>query len=65
MAARSASRSDVVAFVRQRFGSAPVTVYMDPTGAIARAFGVSSHPDFRYVSAAGRLTSRAPSGFPY
>ena len=65
MAAKTATRADVAAFTRQRFGSAPVTVYMDPTGAIARAFGVSTHPEFRYVSAAGRLTARAPGGFPF
>ena len=65
VAAKSAARADVEAFARQRFGSAPVTVYLDPTGAIARAFGVVTHPEFRYVSAAGRLTSRAPGGFPF
>ncbi len=65
MAAKYASKADVEAFVRQRFGNAPVTVYIDTTGAINRAFGVSTHPDFRYVSSRGRLTSRAPGGFPF
>ena len=65
VAAKGSSPADVAAFTRQRFGSAPVDVYIDSTGAIGRAFGVSAHPDFRFVSSRGRLTTRAPSGFPF
>ena len=65
VAARGSSPADVAAFTRQRLGGAPVDVYIDSTGAIARAFGVSAHPDYRFVSSRGRLTTRVPSGFPF
>ena len=65
MAAKSAARADVEAFARQRFGSAPVTVYLDRTGSIAASFGVVYHPAFRFVTAQGRLQSRPVAGFPY
>lgn len=52
-------------FVRARFGSAPVTVYLDRTGSIAASFGVVYHPAFRFVTAQGRLQSRPVAGFPY
>jgi len=51
--------------VTQRFGAAPVTVYLDRSGAIGKAFRVSSHPEFRFVTAGGTLTKRAPAGFPF
>lgn len=49
----------------QRFGKAPIAVYVDRTRAIGAAFRVASHPEFRFVTAAGTLTKRAPSGFPF
>ena len=49
----------------RRFGAAPVTVYVDGSGVINKAFRVSSHPDFRFVTAGGTLTKRAPAGFPF
>ena len=52
-------------FVRQRFGKAPIAVYLDPTGAISAAFGVSTHPEFRFTTSAGSLTSSRPPGFPF
>jgi hypothetical protein len=64
VAAKGSPRADVAAFTRQRFGGAPVDVYIDGSGAINRAFGVATHPTFRFVTAAGRLTTSAPAGFP-
>ncbi len=49
----------------RRFGSAPVRVYVDRTGRIGKAFGVVSHPVFRFVSSQGRLTKAIPVGFPF
>ncbi|MCX6391939.1 MAG: hypothetical protein NTX95_05535 [Actinobacteria bacterium] len=49
----------------QRFGTAPVTVYVDRSSVINTAFRVSSHPEFRFVTASGTLTKRAPAGFPF
>jgi len=51
--------------VAQRFGAAPVTVYVDRTSVIDNAFRVSSHPEFRFVTPGGVLTKRAPAGFPF
>gem|GEM_PF-2341207 len=56
-------RADTVVFMRQRFGNAPIRVYLDTTGAIARAFGVPAHPAYRFVTARGRLTKARPVGF--
>ena len=65
VASDSADRADVRRFVRQRFGNAPIAVYLDPTGSISAAFGVSTHPEFRFTTTAGRLTSSPPAGFPF
>jgi hypothetical protein len=51
--------------VKQRFGAAPVTVYVDRSSVIDKAFRVASHPEFRFVTPAGTLTKRAPTGFPF
>ena len=65
IAVSAGARPDTRAFVAQRFGRAPVDVYVDGTGAIGKAFRVVSHPVFRFVTAGGVLTKRAPAGFPF
>ena len=49
----------------QRFGSAPVAVYVDGSHTIDKAFRVVSHPVFRFVTPSGTLTNRKPAGFPF
>ncbi len=56
-------RADTAVFVKQRFGNAPIRVYLDTTGTIAKAFGVPAHPAYRFVTAQGRLTTARPAGF--
>lgn len=58
------SRADVVRFTRRYFGRAPVTVYWDPSGRSTRAFRAPTYPLYRFVTPAGRLTTKAPAGFP-
>ena len=65
IAVSAGTRADTQAFVVRRFGSAPVRVYVDRTGRIGKAFGVVSHPVFRFVSSQGRLTKAIPVGFPF
>ena len=65
VAARGTRAADVRRFVRQRFGDAPVAVYVDTTGSIAAAFGVTYHPVYRFVSAQGVLRTRPVVGFPF
>lgn len=65
IAVSAGTRADTRAFTAQRFGSAPVNVYVSGTQGIDRAFGVVSHPEFRFVTAAGKLTKRVPAGFPF
>ena len=57
--------ADTRAFVARRFGTAPIAVYLDPSRAASRTFGVASYPEFRFVNARGALTKRAPTGFPF
>jgi hypothetical protein len=64
VAAASARRADVVAFVRQRFGAAPIRVFFDPSGRTQAAFRAPYHPLYRFVTARGRLTGTPPAGFP-
>ena len=64
MASGESRRADVVAFVRQRFGRAPITVYYDRSGRAQEAFDAPYHPEYRFVTARGRLTATAPRGFP-
>jgi hypothetical protein len=64
VASGESRRADVVAFVRQRFGSAPITVYFDRSGRSQAAFDAPYHPEYRFTTRAGRLTARAPAGFP-
>ncbi len=64
MASGESRRADVVAFVRQRFGAAPITVYFDRSGRSQTAFDASYHPEYRFTNRAGRLTPKAPDGFP-
>lgn len=65
MASASAKRADVIAFTRTRFGKAPVRVYIDRTGRMAKAFDASYHPLHRFTDAAGMLTPTPPAGYPY
>jgi hypothetical protein len=65
IAVSAGARADTRAFVVQRFGAAPIDVYVDESHAIDRAFRVVSHPVFRFVTASGVLTKRAPAGFPF
>lgn len=65
VASPQARRADVVDFVRERFGSAPIAVYLDRRGRIGRVFEAQSHPLHRFTTSAGRLTSVAPSGYPF
>ncbi len=64
VASGESRRADVVAFVRKRFGRAPITVYYDKAGRSQAAFGAPYHPEYRFVTARGRLTAKAPRGFP-
>lgn len=64
MASGESRRADVVAFARQRFGSAPVTVYFDRSGRSQAAFDAPYHPEYRFTTRAGRLTPTPPPGFP-
>lgn len=65
VASPSARRADVVAFVRARFGDAPVDVHLDRRGTSARAFGAQGHPLHRFTSARGVLTATPPAGYPF
>ncbi|MEI6688442.1 MAG: hypothetical protein WCN97_03675 [Thermoleophilia bacterium] len=65
IAVSAGTRADTQAFVAQRFGAAPVDVYVDELHTIDRAFRVVTHPVFRFVTAGGALTKRAPAGFPF
>lgn len=65
IASPSARRADVVAFVRNRFGAAPIDVHMDRRGAMARAFGAQGHPLHRFTNAQGALTRTPPAGYPF
>jgi hypothetical protein len=51
--------------VARYFGRTPVDVYVDGSGSVSKAFSVPYHPDYRFVSASGKLTKRVPSGFPF
>ena len=64
MASGESRRADVVAFARERFGDAPIVVYYDRAGRSQTAFGAPYHPEYRFTTRAGRLTPRAPAGFP-
>lgn len=64
VASVEARRADVVRFVRQRFGRAPVTVYIDRSGRSQAAFRAPYHPEYRFTTKRGRLTAKAPRGFP-
>jgi hypothetical protein len=59
------SRAETAGFVARYFGRAPVDVYVDGSGSVSKAFSVPYHPDYRFVSASGKLTKRVPSGFPF
>lgn len=65
VASASARRSDVVAFVRSRFGDAPIAVHLDRRGTMARAFRAPGHPLHRFTTANGVLTATPPSGYPF
>jgi hypothetical protein len=65
VASSESSRADIVAFARQRFGGAPIVVYHDRAGRSQTAFDALYHPEYRFTTRAGRLTSRAPAGFPF
>ncbi len=51
--------------MRSRFGKAPVNVYLDRRGTMARAFRAPSHPLHRFTTAQGALTATPPSGYPF
>ena len=54
MASRYAQAAQVRQFVRDRLGSAPVTVFLDPDGVLARHLGFDTYPQFLVVDARGR-----------
>jgi hypothetical protein len=64
IAVSGGKRADVVRFTRQRFGSAPVRVYFDPSGRTQAAFKARYHPTYRFVNARGKVVRTPPSGFP-
>ena len=65
MASGESRRADVVAFARERFGDAPILVYYDRAGRSQAAFDAPYHPEYRFTTRTGRLTPRAPAGFPF
>lgn len=65
MASDESRRADVVAFVRERFGTAPITVYIDRSGRSQAAFDAPYHPEYRFTTRAGRLKPTPPRGFPF
>ncbi len=65
MASGESRRADVVAFVRERLGDAPIVVYYDRAGRSQTVFDAPYHPEYRFTTRAGRLTPRAPAGFPF
>lgn len=65
IASPSARRADVVAFVRSRFGAAPVDVHLDRRGTMARAFRAPGHPLHRFTNVQGVLTAKPPAGYPF
>lgn len=65
VASASARRADVVAFVRSRFGAAPIDVHLDRRGTMARAFRAPGHPLHRFTTASGVLTTTPPNGYPF
>lgn len=65
MASGDSRRADVVDFARDRFGDAPVLVYYDRSDGAQDAFDAPYHPEYRFTTRAGRLTPRAPTGFPF
>ena len=54
MASRFAQAAQVRQFVRDRLGSAPVTVFIDPDGVLARHLGFDKYPQFLVVDERGR-----------
>jgi hypothetical protein len=56
--------SDVRAFVKERFGTAPVTVYREESGATFRRLGPGYYPAHAFFSAAGKRVASFP-GYPF
>ncbi len=54
MVSRYAQAAQVRQFVRDRLGSAPVTVFLDPDGVLARHLGLDAYPQFLVTDARGR-----------
>ena len=54
MASRYAQAAQVRQFVRDRLGSAPVALFLDPDGAVARYLGFDTYPQFLVLDTRGR-----------
>jgi hypothetical protein len=62
--APGARSKDVRAFVSQRFGTAPVTVYREESGATFRRLGPGYYPSHAFFAASGKRVQSLP-GYPF
>jgi hypothetical protein len=54
IASRFSAKADLARFTKQFLAGSPVRLVRDPTGNIARGYGIESHPHFTALDARGR-----------
>jgi hypothetical protein len=54
IASRWSAGADLARFTKEFLSGSPVRLVRDPTGNIARGYGIESHPHFRAFDARGR-----------
>lgn len=62
--APGARSKDTKRFVAQRLGTAPVTVYLDASGATFRRLGPGYYPAHAFFAASGKRVAALP-GYPF
>lgn len=62
--APGARSEDITRFVSERFGSAPVTVYREASGATFRRLGPGYYPSHAFFAASGKRVASLP-GYPF
>lgn len=58
MASRYARPAQVQQFVRERLGGAPIALFLDRDGAVARRLGLGGYPQYVVLDARGRRVGR-------
>lgn len=62
--APGARPKDTARFVAQRFGTAPITVYRETSGATFRRLGPGYYPAHAFFAASGKRVAALP-GYPF